>query len=60
MIPMPYSFLFLGAFIMAPEFFWWLCVSRPRQAALVRERERTRLFWSIRDREKDIYGRWLS
>ena len=53
-------FILVGVVIMTPETLWWIFVSRPKNKALKKSRERTRLFWSIRNLEEDIYGEWLS
>lgn len=53
-------FLLIGAVIMAPETIHHVFIGRPRRKRLERQQERNRLFWSIRDKEMEIYGRWLS
>ncbi len=34
--------------------------TRKQRREMEQVRERNRLFWSIREKEMDIYGRWLS
>lgn len=60
MIGLPWDFLLVGVALVLPETLWWAFVSRPRERRVRQQQERTQLFWSIRNREMDLYGRWLS